>query len=176
MSDTPEFMTHERIMTGEEYVSYSDYLLLQRERDEAREELHKANVEANALATSIQKAEYSDAKEFELLESVAGVISQIDNMNAGVRKQRDEWRKKFELSVDAVEIAARLARAESERDDARREILGWENKWKAAVEMAALAENERDRLREKLTNTEDQLDFALICIRKFEGQSTESEP
>ena len=37
MSDTPEFMTHERIMTGEEYVSYSDYLSLQRERDEARE-------------------------------------------------------------------------------------------------------------------------------------------
>jgi hypothetical protein len=36
MSDTPEFMTHERIMTGEEYVSYSDYLSLQRERDEAR--------------------------------------------------------------------------------------------------------------------------------------------
>jgi len=37
MSDTPEFMTHERIMTGEEYVSYFDYLELQRERDEARE-------------------------------------------------------------------------------------------------------------------------------------------
>jgi hypothetical protein len=37
MSGTPEFMTHERIMTGEEYVSYSDYLELQRERDEARE-------------------------------------------------------------------------------------------------------------------------------------------
>jgi hypothetical protein len=34
MSGTPEFMTHERIMTGEEYVSYSDYHSLQRERDE----------------------------------------------------------------------------------------------------------------------------------------------
>jgi hypothetical protein len=65
----------------------------ERERDEAREELHKANVEANALATSIQKAEYSDAKEFELLGSVAGVISQIDNMYAGVRQQRDEARE-----------------------------------------------------------------------------------
>lgn len=63
---------------------------LERERDEAREELHKASVEANALATSIQKAEYFDAKEFELLGSVAGVISQIDNMYAGVRQQRDE--------------------------------------------------------------------------------------
>jgi hypothetical protein len=36
MSDTPELMTHERIITGEEYVAYSDYLSLQRERDEAR--------------------------------------------------------------------------------------------------------------------------------------------
>lgn len=38
MSKKPKFMTHERIMAGEEYVSYSDYLLLQRERDEARAE------------------------------------------------------------------------------------------------------------------------------------------
>jgi hypothetical protein len=36
MIDTPEFMTAERIMTGEEYVCYSDYLVLQRERNEAR--------------------------------------------------------------------------------------------------------------------------------------------
>jgi hypothetical protein len=68
----------------------------ERARDEAREELHKASVEANALATSIQKAEYSDAKEFELLGSVAGVISQIDNMYAGVRQQRDEARDTVE--------------------------------------------------------------------------------
>ena len=38
MNEKPKFMTHERIMAGEEYVSYSDYLLLQRERDEARED------------------------------------------------------------------------------------------------------------------------------------------
>jgi hypothetical protein len=39
MSDTPELMTHERIMTGEEYVSYSDYLSLQKERDQYRRNL-----------------------------------------------------------------------------------------------------------------------------------------
>jgi len=39
-----------------------------------------------------------------------------------LERERDEWRKKFELSVDAVEIAARLARAESERDEAREQI------------------------------------------------------
>jgi hypothetical protein len=39
-----------------------------------------------------------------------------------LERERDEWRKKFELSVDAVEVAARLARAESERDEAREQI------------------------------------------------------
>jgi hypothetical protein len=121
MNDTPEFMTHERIMAGEEYVSYSDYLLLQKERDEAREE-------------SLEQARL-----------------------LGISGERE-------------------CRLIAERDQARREILGWENKWNAAVEMAALAENERDRLRERLTNTEDQLDYALICIRRLEGRITESEP
>jgi len=107
------------ILSGLELRSTEELARLEQERNEAREQLRKASVEANTLATSIQKAEYPDAKEFELLGSVAGVISQIDNMYAGVRQQRDEWRKKYKLSVDAVEIAARLARAESERDEAR---------------------------------------------------------
>jgi chromosome segregation ATPase len=49
MSEKPKFMTHERIMAGEEYVSYSDYLLLQRERDEAREKAERYRLEANAM-------------------------------------------------------------------------------------------------------------------------------
>ena len=95
MSDTPETDAEEDASHNfaELVVPSSLSRRLERERDEAREELHKASVEANALATSIQKAEYSDAKEFELLGSVAGVISQIDNMYAGVRQQRDEARE-----------------------------------------------------------------------------------
>ena len=75
---------------------------LERELDEAREELRKASVEANTLATSIQKAEYPDAKDFELLDSVAGVISQIDNMYAGVRQQRDEARQQRDRLAEAL--------------------------------------------------------------------------
>lgn len=70
------------------------------ERDEAREQLRMANVEANALAQSIQKTEYSGTPEFELCDTVAGVISQIDNMYAGVRQQRDEARWKAESAWD----------------------------------------------------------------------------
>lgn len=36
---------------------------------------------------------------------------------------------------------------ERERDEARESIIGWENKWKCAVEMAAQAEVERDEAR-----------------------------
>ena len=36
-----------------------------------------------------------------------------------LERERDEWRKKIDLSVDPVKIAARLAQAESERDEAR---------------------------------------------------------
>jgi hypothetical protein len=45
--------------------------------------------------------------------------SPVASLCRKLERERDEWRKKFELSVDAVEIAARLARAESERDEAR---------------------------------------------------------
>jgi hypothetical protein len=96
---------------------------LERERDEAREQLRKASVEANTLATSIQKAEYPDAKEFELLGSVAGVISQINNMYAGVRQQRDEARKAFVIATDQMVIAqGNVREANKERDEARRII------------------------------------------------------
>jgi DNA repair exonuclease SbcCD ATPase subunit len=108
------------------------------ERDEAREELRTANVEANALATSIQKAEYPDAKEFELLGSVAGVISQIDNMYAGVRQQRDE-------AIDAMETCRRVSRKDCEQNAKRAEELHVQN---------LTLERERDEAREALMKIE----------------------
>ena len=94
-----------------------------------------------------------------------------------LERERDEAREESLEQARLLGVSGeRECRLIAERDQARREILGWENKWKAAVEMAALAENERDRLRERLTNTEDQLDYALICIRRLEGRIKESEP
>lgn len=87
-----------------------------RERDEAREQLRKASVEANTLAKSIQKTEYPDAKEFELLGSVAGVISQIDNMYAGLRQQRDEAREEIKDLIYIAERAIDLAEIYFEND------------------------------------------------------------
>ena len=103
--DTSEAATENEMLTAttDSTILYAELCKLvdenqklERERDEARGEL-------NALATSIQKSEYSDAKEFELLGSVAGVISQIDNMYAGVRQQRDEAR---EIAQQLINIAS----------------------------------------------------------------------
>lgn len=118
MNDKPEFMTHDRIMTGEEYVSYSDYLLLQKERDEA-----------------IEKHRFA-----------------VIHWQIGVFKMQRE------------------------RDEARDAIVGWENKWNAAIGMAAIAENERDLLKEELINLEDQRDPAMKVIKRLEAQLAQKEP
>lgn len=69
---------------------------LERERDEARVQLAAAKREAENLATSICRAEYSNvAPNWGLCDSLAGVISQIDNMYAGVREMRDEAGKEL---------------------------------------------------------------------------------
>lgn len=55
-----------------------------------------------------------------------------------------------------------LERIYTERDDALNQIQGWENKWKVAVDMAAIAEN-------KVSNLEDQLDLAMKVIKRLEA-------
>ena len=49
-----------------------------------------------------------------------------------------------------------------EINEANQDHLGWENKWKVAVDMAAIAEN-------KVSNLEDQLDLAMKVIKRLES-------
>ena len=58
-------------------------------------------------------------------------------------------------------MVGELERVYAERDDALNQIQGWENKWKVAVDMAAIAEN-------KVSNLEDQLDLAMKVIKRLE--------
>lgn len=61
--------------------------------DAQTKELEQAKREATRLAEIIWRAEYKDdAPDWKPLDSVAGVISQIDNMFAGIRQQRDTLR------------------------------------------------------------------------------------
>jgi hypothetical protein len=105
-----------------------------------------------------------------MLDTMAEFARKLERERDGAREESLEQARLLGISGE------RECRLIAERDEARKEILGWENKWKAAVEMAALAENERDRLRDRLTNTEDQLDYALICLRRHEGRLIEKEP
>ena len=90
------------------------------ERDEAREQLSAAKREAEYLATSIHRAEYSNvAPNWGLCDSVAGVISQIDNMYAGVREMRDEARNKMADALQEVDLRTLdFERMKQERDEA----------------------------------------------------------
>jgi hypothetical protein len=62
-----------------------------------------------------------------------------------LEKERDEAREKY--ATEATEHMLAINKICNERDEARDAILGWENKWKCAVDMAARAELERDDAR-----------------------------
>ena len=55
----------------------------------------------------------------------------------------------------AATLTVKCGNLERERNEAQNEILGWENKWECAVEMAARAELERDEAMEALMKIED---------------------
>lgn len=74
--------------------------------------------------------------------------------------QRDGAIEKHRFAVIHWQID--VAKMQRERDDALNQIQGWENKWKVAVDMAAIAEN-------KVSNLEDQLDFAMKVIKRLEA-------
>lgn len=62
--------------------------------------------EASELAMCIWRSEFrNESPEFELCDSPAGIISQIDNMFAGIRQQRDA----FAAQVEALEKWRKLA-------------------------------------------------------------------
>ena len=77
--------------------------------------------------------------------------------NRTIKRERDEAREELKKLT-----GTHLSVALSERDDALNQIQGWENKWKAAVEMAAIAEN-------KVSNLEDQVDLAMKTIKRLEA-------
>lgn len=61
--------------------------------EQLREALGRAHREALSLAQSIWRSEYRrKSPDWEPCDTVAGIITQIDNMYAGVRRQRDEAR------------------------------------------------------------------------------------
>lgn len=84
-------------------------------------------------------------------------------------------RERDEAITRRMETIMQCELYEQERDEARDAIAGWEKKWNIAVEMAAIAENERDLLKEDLINLEDQRDLAMKVLKRLEAQLAQKE-
>jgi hypothetical protein len=70
--------------------------LVNANQNQAAGDMANALCEASRLANSIWRSEYkNDAPNWQPLGTVVGVISQIDNMYAGVREQRDVLRQQL---------------------------------------------------------------------------------
>ena len=81
-----------------------------------------------------------------------------------LERERDEAREELSKLT-----GTHLSVALSERNDALNQIQGWENKWKAAVEMAAIAEIKCSDLKEEIANLQDQRDLAMKVIKRLEA-------
>jgi hypothetical protein len=144
-----------------------DVFKMQRERDEAREKYTTLLTE-NMLTTQNICNERDEVKErcckLEKAMSYSNDGETLLERFLQAVKDRDE----------AVEGLTRisgthLSVALSERDDALNQIIGWENKWKAAVEMAAIAENKCNDLQEEVSNLQDQRDLCLKVIKRLKA-------
>lgn len=79
------------------------------EHERVKEELAAYHREALSLATHLAKHEFPEVSQWKPLDNVPGLISQIDNMMAGVRQRRDQavWDKNA-AEQDAERLALQL--------------------------------------------------------------------
>lgn len=91
--------------------------------------------------------------------------------------ERDDARNKVNRQAERIRVlegatnhatGTPLSVAISERNDALNQLQGWVNKWKAAIDMAAIAEIKCDDLQEEVANLQDQRDLAMKVIKRLE--------
>jgi len=141
------------------------------ERDEAQADcLEQARLlgmgsEREARLISERDEAVEEIKEWKTLCLWGGTPEHIHGFIGGQQTriwhlecERDEA---FELlaseKITRNHIIKRSVEVERERDEARNDIVGWENKWRCAVDMAARAELERDDAFNKLKELKDIL-------------------
>jgi len=135
-----------------------------KERDEARESLgeemkfhHRTHTELVHTQCKILDMQMGRDEIQEKYDNLAVehmlVVNKLCN-------ERDEAIEKHRFAVIHWQIG--VAKMERERDDALNQITGWENKWKVAVEIAAIAEND-------VSNLQDQVDLAMKVIKRLEA-------
>ena len=125
----------------------ADYQRVYKERDQSR-------ADATALAERLTALELSTTSELARLE-----------------RERDEAREHYHQVCSQTLIE--VNKAHEERDEARNAIVGWENKWKCAIEMAAKAEVERDEAREEVDRWKNKWKCAINDIVSLSAQKSD---
>ena len=82
--------------------------------------------------------------------------------------ETDALRERFLTAGEWPDLFAHARRLERERDEAKKEIEGWRNKWECAVEMAARAEN-------TVNNLINLIADIRVAVGDKEGQLTQDE-
>ena len=109
--DAKSFSARKQVTTDNSKINAD--LIAENERLQARvseleEHLRRANNEASDLVWSIWRRHYSgDMPNFELLDSVAGIISQINNMVAGLLEENDLLR--YNRNLEAVRQSVNIS-------------------------------------------------------------------
>lgn len=127
MSDTPETDKAERMAFSGEYMVPTEF--------------------ARKLEDQRNSWEQTAAHYLDGMHYYRGLVEQIGKI-IGIESyvQDDGGIVDSVLCAKVPELVVDLKR---ERDEARNAVVGWENKWKCAIEMAAKAEIERDEAKEK---------------------------
>ena len=156
LEETPETNKAERMAYSHEYMVPTEFTRkLERERDEAKDK-YATEATEHMLAVNKLCGERDEARA-DCLEQ-ARLLGMGSEREAKLISERDEARK---LQISACNSTLRLYainfKIKKELDDARNAIVGWENKWKCAVDMAARAEIDRNDILNKLKDIMDKL-------------------
>lgn len=113
--DAMEESLNQEIKNKNEFVTACPHELLdiirslrtaEQERDQYKAELLKSKFEAESLAMAIYRGQYAtEAPNFELFNNVTGVISQIDNMYAGLISELESLRAKIKEAQEQEPVA-----------------------------------------------------------------------
>ena len=150
---TPETDTVSELVGMGHFMVDSEFARkLERERNEAMEKAERYRFEANAFMMQRDEARKKVERQAERIRKLEGSTNHAGGTPLSVAlSERDDALSQI------VQAECRAERYCQERDEARNAIVGWENKWKFAVDMAARAELERDDALNKIKELNDIL-------------------
>ena len=103
------------------------------------------------------ETEFARKLERERDEAQADCLEQARLLGMGSEREARLISERDDALSQIAQAECRAERFCQERDEARDAIVGWENKWKFAIDMAARAELERDDALNKLNDLKNIL-------------------